>query len=271
MDEDRFENVAMIACVTFETAKVIEPLRFFGTRRIHIIHYVKDDRPDYVIYREFYDEVCRRIGEIGGIEIVEHNVKVYDYQSMLSTVIHILNNEEASLVRVNISSGTSEYSAAAVMAASMYPKAMAFTVGTREYTTKSEDLRALYSVGDRLVGLSKTVYGPKPVETFSILSPDIELVRCLKIIETVNVGRLPSSAPQMIKRLKDAGIWSYVDEPGKRTPIGQRETMYYNRHYVKVLADKGWIRKDSTRGRYSITVEGRSVLNVFTSVLNDMK
>lgn len=270
MDEDRFENVAMIACVTFETAKVVEPLRFFGTRRIHIIHYVKDDRPENLIYREFYNEVCSQIGEIGGVEIVEHNVKVYDYQAMLSVIIHILNNESSELVRVNISSGTSEYSAAAMMAASMYPHAMAFTVGTREYTTKPEDLRRLYSNEGRLTGLTKTVYGPKPIETFSILSPDIEMVRCLKIVDTVNIGRLPSSAPQMIKRLKAADIWSYTDEPGKRTPIGQRETMYYNRHYIKTLTEKGWIRKDTIKSRHIVTAEGKAVLNVFAHVLLDM-
>lgn len=269
MDEDLHENAAMIACATFEVSKIIEPLRFHGTRRIHIIHYVKDNSEKNSIYQEFYDEVCRQITDIGGVEIIEHVAKVYDYATMLSTIVRIFREETADLIRVNISSGTSEYAAAAMMASSMYSKAQPFSVRTREYSVDQENLRDLYSVDGRLVGLTKTVYGPKPVESFSVLAPDFELVRCLGILQCADKDKVPATAAYMIDRLKCCGAWSYVPESrSKRTPLEQRETMYYKRHYVDNLLAKGWIRKDAGKTRYSLTSDGKAILNVFGSLLS---
>ena len=104
----------VISCVTFDVAKVVSPIVHYEASRVHLIHYVKSDD----IYQEFYDEVCARISEeIPRCEIVEHNAEVFDFAKMMNVVSRIMEDEiERAEIRpdiyVNVSAGTSEYSAA---------------------------------------------------------------------------------------------------------------------------------------------------------------
>lgn len=254
----------MICCVTFETVKVADPIIFYHPDSVHLIHYVKDDSPDNMIYQEFYDEVCRRISEWNDIPIIEHKAKVYDYHTILRTVFSIMQEEKDKTILVNVSSGTSEYAAASMMASTMNGNTIPFTVGTEEYTTPSDKLRDLYFENGKAVGLSKKVYEPREVTTFTTESPSVELVACLEIIARSAKEKISGKSSMHIQMLKEAGIWSYETNTAKRkTDDKQKELMYYKRHYIEKLIDNGWIRKDSDLRRYMLTDEGNIILTVF--------
>ncbi len=76
----------MVACVTFETAKVVEPALYYEINKTHIIHYVKDPTSDSGrIYNSFYQRVCSMLENARDMEIVVHNERVSDFSVMLRT------------------------------------------------------------------------------------------------------------------------------------------------------------------------------------------
>ena len=163
----------MIACVTFETVKITDPIKFYDIDKAHLIHYVKDPKSERgIVYQEFYDQVCRLIKEDSDnvTEIKEHVEKVSQFLPMLKLVIKIIEDEltsdEPTDLYVNISAGTSEYTAAAVIASMMKPEVIPFSVGTERYTVEDyDDIRRAYYTDDMVpVGLTKTVFEPTLVD-----------------------------------------------------------------------------------------------------------
>ena len=51
----------MVACVTFETSKVVEPALYYEVNKVHIIHYVKDPASES---GKVYDSFCNRVKEL---------------------------------------------------------------------------------------------------------------------------------------------------------------------------------------------------------------
>ena len=106
------------------------------------------------VYSEFYDEVCNQIREKSPkTEIVHHRSEydpevgyigftVFDFQSIMNEVLCIIESEKRDCedlpqIFVNISAGTSEYSAASLMASMMhYDIARPFTVSAKEYAER---------------------------------------------------------------------------------------------------------------------------------------
>ena len=86
----------MIACVTFETSKVVEPALYYEVNRAHIIHYVKDpDSESGMVYDSFRRRVCERLRDESPreVELVMHNERVSDFSVMLRTVLSIIQAE----------------------------------------------------------------------------------------------------------------------------------------------------------------------------------
>ena len=253
----------MVCCVTFETIKVIDPAIFHDVGKIHIIHYTRDESENS-IYSEFYFEVCASLHDWGNVEIVEHKEKVYDFPTMLALVHRILEQESKNKVYVNISSGTSEYAAAAMVASLMHPNAVPFTVGTKEYTVPREDLKDLYYVDGKPVGLTKSVYDPKNIPTFDLSPPDRDLLLCLDIMDRRNREDLPGTSSYIINELKAKGIWKYKGNKGRDlTDERQKELMYYKRHFTARLIEAGWVEDRGMNRRYILTDKGSTILNVF--------
>lgn len=259
----------VISCVTFETAMVVDPVAYYEASKVHLIHYVRDSNdPKHSVYSEFYEEVRSAIKEKRNIEPIEHIAKVYDFTAMLRTVLGILQSEVADggdfkELYVNISSGTSEYVAAASIASMMVPGTVAFTVSTEAYTTTPEKIRDLYYEDGRPIGLSRKVRDPKAVPEYSVEMPDENLVRCLRELDCITASRESASAKNVIARLKDRDLWRYEQETPKRTDLAQKEAMYYQRRYVNVWIAKGWIAKDPVRKKYALTEEGKNVIATF--------
>jgi len=254
----------MIACVTFETTAVTTPIEYYDPTRIHLIHYVKDPaNPKCRVYAEFYNEVCRIVKETSPkTSIIEHNEKVYEFTAMLRTVLKIIEEErmrsEDCDICVNISSGPSEYSAAAAIASMMNRDIVAFTVKTKEYTVnKYEDIKALYYINDKPVGLTKMIYSPKTIPKYSIEMPNEHLVRALRVLNDRNMNKLPVDARSVIYALKGRDLW--FRDPMEK----QSEAVHYQRDYVNKWLAEGWVEKNELSKKYKVSERGITILNTF--------
>ncbi|MBE6524213.1 MAG: hypothetical protein E7Z65_05010 [Thermoplasmata archaeon] len=266
----------MIACVTFETTKVTEPVKFYEANRVHIIHYVRDpDTQGNSIYQMFYDRVKEIIETESNnkVEVIEHNERVTDFSIMLKTVLEIIQKERNQAdwlgenvdIYVNISSGGSEYAAAAAIAAMMMPGTVPFSVGTKEYTVDDNAIKETYFVDGKPVGLTKTTYDPRSLPSYSIHIPEEHLVRGLRILHQRRTAHLSTTSSAMIAEFKKAGIW-YRDTDSlayDRSKIHSTEAVYYQRDFINKWVQYGWARKDEFLKKYVLTDQGLIVINTF--------
>lgn len=262
----------MVACVTFETSKVVEPALYYEINKMHIIRYLKDPGSDS---GRTYDSFCRRVRERleqespRPIEVEVHNERVSDFAVMLRTALSIIqmeNREGECEVYVNISAGTPEYSAASAVASMMVPGTVPFSVGTQEYTVPSERIEELYFVDGEPVGLTKSTYPPRVVPVYNIEIPEEHLVRGLRILDSRSRSKLSITSGGMIPALKEAGIWfrdTESDDPRRKENQKQTEAVYYQRDFISKWTKNGWIRKDDLVNKYVLTEEGLSIINTF--------
>lgn len=262
-----------MACVTFETSKVVEPALYYEINKAHIIHYVKDpDSESGKIYDSFRRRVCERLESESPreVEIVEHNERVSDFSVMLRTVLSIIqmenSGEEGCEIYVNISSGSSEYAAAATVASMMVPGTIPFSVNTKEYTVSTDRIRDVYFVDDQPVGMTKTTYPPRTMPIYAINIPEEHLVRGLRILGHRNEAKLSVTSGRMVEALKEAGLWyrdTESDDPDRKANQRQTEAVYYQRDFISKWLKNGWIVKDDLRNRYVLTESGTTVIGTF--------
>lgn len=263
----------MVACVTFETSKVVEPALYYEINKAHIIHYVKDpDSESGKIYDSFRRRVCERLESESPreVEIVEHNERVSDFSVMLRTVLSIIQmenlGEEGCEIYVNISSGSPEYAAAATVASMMVPGTIPFSVNTKEYTVSTDRIRDVYFVDDQPVGMTKTTYPPRTMPIYAINIPEEHLVRGLRILGHRNEAKLSVTSGRMVEALKEAGLWyrdTESDDPDRKANQRQTEAVYYQRDFISKWLKNGWIVKDDLRNRYILTESGTTVIGTF--------
>lgn len=252
----------MIACVTFETTKITDSIEYYEANILHLIHYQRPG-PKSEIYGSFYERVKEIIQESGRkVEIIEHNEKVYDFSTMLKTVLSIIQSENAAEydcdIYVNISAGTSEYAAASAIASMMVPGTIPFTVRTDEFTVSPDMIEQTYFIDGKPVGLTKTTRGNETIPCYSIHMPEENLVRGLRLLDSMSCK--PTSG-KMVKALQDNGLWYRKTEDGVNRR--QSEAVYYQRDYVNKWLANGWIEKEKNTGWYQVTETGRIVLNTF--------
>lgn len=263
----------MVACVTFETSKVVEPALYYEINKAHIIHYVKDpDSESGKIYDSFRRRVCERLESESPreVEIVEHNERVSDFSVMLRTVLSIIqmenSGEEGCEIYVNISSGSPEYAAAATVASMMVSGTIPFSVNTKEYTVSTDRIRDVYFVDDQPVGMTKTTYPPRTMPIYAINIPEEHLVRGLRILGHRNEAKLSVTSGRMVEALKEAGLWyrdTESDNPDRKANQRQTEAVYYQRDFISKWLKNGWIVKDDLRNRYVLTESGTTVIGTF--------
>lgn len=263
----------MIACVTFETSKVVEPVLYYEINKVHIIHYVKDPTSEGgKIYGSFCDRVVELLATESPlkVEVEKHNERVSDFSTMLRTVLSIIQTEmreeSGCEIYVNVSAGSPEYAAAAAIASMMVPGTIPFSVGTKEYTVSNEMIRDVYFIDGQPVGLTKTTYDPRTLPSYNIDMPDEALVRGLRILDKRNESRLSVTSGKMVSALKDAGVWYRDTEPkGPDQKSNQRQTeaVYYQRDFITKWLRSGWVEKDDRHGKYVLTDEGRNIISTF--------
>jgi len=277
------KNRVVISCVTFETAKITDPVDFYQATHVHLIWYAEDPRSD-TIYRKFYERVCEIIKEQSPFEvkIEEHIEKVYYFTDMLRTVLSIIQKEKdnckESDIYVNISAGTHEYSAAAAIA-SMMTGAIPFSVGTAEHTVQDD---AVFFENEKPVGLTKKAKDPYLMPYYPIEMPERYLVRALRVLEHRNSKNLSVTGAKMTEALMKRNIWlrgemnfgeeKVLDETEKRKKkkkeesggiyVGRSDVVYYHRDYVDKWLKKGWVRKNEFK-RYEVSDTGKKILEIF--------
>ncbi|AIZ56867.1 hypothetical protein Mpt1_c09940 [Candidatus Methanoplasma termitum] len=264
----------VISCVTFETVKITDPVKFYDATKVHLIHYIKDPQSENgKIYMEFCERVCELISENATvpIDIIRHMENVNDFTIMLRTVLSIIEEEnkkdEPSDIFVNISAGTSEYAAAAAIASMMMPGTIPFSVSTVEYKVK--DVRGtFYDLNDKPVGLTESVRDPKCLPKYSMPIPDRNVILGLRALDEMNKKKLSTKGPEVIRVLKDLDIWRreggevVFDNKGK-VKITRSDSVYYFRDFVEKWISNGWVYRDEFKKRYFLTDEGKIVLDTF--------
>lgn len=288
------ENI-MVMCSVFETVKLVEPLRFIkretgNVSRAYIVHYITDTNPNSgSIYREFFNEVVTQVEkELGDRDrINEVIVEVFEFEPLLRALLCILRKEvkNGNNVFVNISGGTSEYAAAAVLAcmmakndigpkdgSSVIPEIRPFSVRNEisGWTVPAWKLRELYYVDGRPVGQASAVQDPVDLPTFTLPTPDQQLLLGLEVLSG-HLNRVPrksTSDRSMVTALKEKGLEKLIKDDRTTNDVGQREIMNYRRNFKSKWNEKGWIIKDD--GRISgLTEQGTLMLRLFRPDLTD--
>lgn len=274
MESGRRERI-MISCVTFETVKITDPIKFYDPTKVHLIHYVRDPSSEKgKIYTEFYDRVCEIIKENAAapIEIIEHIEKVNDFTAMLRAVLQIIekerSNEEPSDIFVNISAGTSEFAAAAAIASMMMPGTIPFSVRTIEYKVKN--VKDTFYENGKPIGQSRSVKDPKCLPKYTMPIPDRNLVLGLRILDDMNTKKRLPKGPDMIKILKEKDLWrreteedTSKNEHDAKAKVTRSDSVYYFRDYISKWLSEDWVYKDEFKKRYFLTDKGKIVLGTF--------
>jgi hypothetical protein len=266
----------MISCVTFETCKISNPVKYYNTPEVHLIHYVRDpDTEEGQIYQSFFDETSRQIAEYFDerkepFSISEYNRNVSDFPTMLGTVTEIIDsvlskNKRADIF-VNISAGSSEYVSAATVGSMMYgDNVHPFTVSTKEFTSPLKDLKKLYFTEDqRPIGLTKSTYDPKTVMKVPMNLPNERLVRGLRILDELNGPSMKAKSRDVIARLKERKLWIREEDPNLDPKTrAMRDTTYYHRDFMDIWISKGWVVKDEFTNRYRLTDVGKRIVATY--------
>ncbi len=177
---------------------------------------------------------------------------------MLRVTYNIMFDEYSSNpnsdVFVNISAGSSEYAAASIISAMMFPTSIPFSVSTEKYHVPTK----FYLDGNVPVGLAAEVHLPKVVTRYDIEPPDKILVLGLSVLNTLTVDYRAPKGPEVIERLKKNGIWFRKNSSGPRS-----DAVYYHRDFVKKWERVGWVYRDDHEKRFYLTDRGKMILNTF--------
>jgi hypothetical protein len=261
----------VITCIMLDVPMAVEPTVYYEADRVHLIHSSKNHRGGTGhIYCRFFEEARAQIEERAQADIVEHDANVYDFHAMMRCILEILNEERkgtggAMDVYVNISSGSTEYSAAAMLVCMQYRDLTAFTVRTDRYMLSAEDVNTLLYKDGRPVGFSASVEDPKMVVTFDPDKKDADLVACLGVLKDIKSRKREIYFMDVINELKIIGAWNY--EPKKKrykTDDLQNERMHLKRAYLEPMIKKGWVKEnDLSRDRWDITPDGEAIIEVY--------
>ena len=260
MSSGRRESV-MIFCASAVKDLYLAPVEHYGPDLVHVF---VSDRGDNVsaLEREVYGN-CKK--EIGCKKLVEHPIDTRDYEGILASIIEIKKELSGTYgedldIFINISSGTPEFSAAAMFAAMLPEPAIAFRVDTESDLSKEE----LEDIAGRISG-SVRVSEPARVTGLKNDDPEEEMIIFLSIVrELLRETRYPKFRT-MIDLLKDDDAWSY--DPSRksgrgRTSLEDREERYLKRHYIEPALKNGWLEKLEGR-RIGLTEQGMAYLSVY--------
>jgi hypothetical protein len=239
----------VVACVTFETVMVVEPIKYYKADRVHLLHQARK-----APYSDFLKEVRSQLGTVGcECELKELNVN--SFKIVMKEVLGIIRKEHeaGNHVYVNVGAGPNVFAAAALIACNM-EGATAFNVGTDKWTVKPE----LFYVDGKPVGMSSEVRDPYELPEFEIKAPRPELVAGLRAWQKLSEQKGLMNANSMIQKLEREGLMAEI---GKCDNPGQARVMKYRRNFLEPWLKEGWLEKDGRS--LKLTEKGKSVLDIF--------
>ena len=265
------KEVVVICCLTTEVVKVVEPVKFYEATRVHIISHLNPDgnNPDDKFFSAFLNEAKRQIKEYNATEVIVNYANILDYQDMLRTIIGIVAEEntrdDASILYVNISSGTPEYIAGAMLAATQNSDLIAFSVRSEAWSMGLDQTMDAYTVDGRPTGRTSEVSEPTMVMTFGPEVPNDRHVACLEVFRTQEADNRHLNFNEIIEALKEKGIWDYSPEVKKtRTDDSQKERMFLRRNYISPLLDRGWVVENRyKRNKFDLTTKGEAIVEIY--------
>ena len=263
MSETGKRITTVISCTTMETVRVSDPALFYEADRLHII-YMAEKGPKKDYYESVVDEIENTINKKRDVKVIRHNSTVYRFSVMLRLINDIIKHEKDEFgefvdIYVNLSSGTSEYAAAAMCACMMNAGVIPFTVKVTEHNIPLERFRELIGE-DAPFGDAKAVDKPKMVETFNLESPKEELISYLAFFASIE--NEPHTNTSIARMMAEADVWRYSSKDGKEK-AKQASAMQFRRTVLEPLLEKGWVMKGSTPNRWIITPSGRAILDIF--------
>ena len=198
--------------------------------------------------------------------MIRHNGTVFRFGSMLRIVNDIIKQEKQEFgefvdIYVNISSGTSEFAAAAMCASMMNKGCIAFSVAVKDHTVPFDRFLEMYSVDGHPVGDALTVHDPRMIETFNFEPPDEDLIRYLLFFDSIG-GRAYTKG-NLLKLIEAADLWKYTPTKTKN-PGRNAATQQFNREVLFPLIENGWLRNGGSKNRWEVTPVGRAILDIFT-------
>lgn len=297
----------VISCVTFDTVKVTDPIEYYDATKAYLIRY-SDGRERYeevfsrvkeILGDRFDTEILKYDVEKGACEdvfpddesrdtedgtqkiikeltIVDVNEKVYNFETMIKTVFSIMECErkdedmEKNPIYVNISAGTSEFSAAALIASMMFKNVEVFSVPTDEFMIDVAE-KHYHDENNKFVGLAKSVRDPTPINEFSIQKPDKRTILSLRVY----VNEKFPSATRMIDALKNhtcieggttLNLWDWDAIPDEAGSSAERklsnEKMKFQRQFIDRWMNDGLIRRVG-RGDYKLEPHGKFAIDTY--------
>lgn len=270
----------VISCVTFDTVMVADPIAYYDATRAYLIHYSKKDGDDYdvcfkrvleILEENFntrvidygmggsgsdFGSIDAEIGKERKLTIFDvREDKVYRFQDMLRVLFSIIRKERLvsskNPIYVNISAGTSEFSAAALVASMMFENVEAFSVSTREFTIKGPEPYTDKET-NKFIGISKSVHPPRAINGFRVEMPERNNILALRLYYEMDFP----SATKMIRELKDENLW---ERPDDNMP---NEKMRFQRQFIDRWLNDGYIERKG-RGRYSLTPNGQFAIDTY--------
>jgi hypothetical protein len=237
-------------CLGFETVKVLAPLDYYKADRAYMLCMTESEG-----YKAFQKEIRRQMKK-KPMEFIEVETKVYLFSNCMKELYRILALEKdaGNHVYVNVF-GTPAYSAASMVACMMHD-ATPFFSGTKEYTVGPEK----FFVKGRPMGISKEVYDPLELPTFHLDSPDMEVVKALRIWKKRKDKNWVMTDTAIIENLEKVGLMEKVHDNRKR--VTQNAKMQYRRRFLEKWIEEKWVELKG-RGKYDITNYGKVVVEVF--------
>ena len=271
MNKSGKKEPVIICCLTTEVVKVVEPAKFYEASRVHIVSYPNSEESDPAscFYNRFLKEARARIEENPHAAVIVEYANIMDYQEMLRTILRIVSAERernaSTIIYVNISSGTPEYIAGAMLASMQDSELIAFSVRTKSRSMNYDQMLSAYTVDGRTVGNTAEVNDPIRILTFGPEMPEDRLVACLEIIKSQDADGRSLSFGDIINRMKDMGIWDYTPEHNRtRTDDDQKERMYLKRNFIIPMMDKEWIIENyHKRNKFLLTEKGEAIVAVY--------
>jgi hypothetical protein len=245
----------VVCCVSFETVKILDPIRYYRADRVHLIHSGK--KPPYI---DFFNHVKEEL-ERRDILWEDHDIYYANFTDVMKTVRGIIRKEkeEGNHIYVNVGAGPQIYSSAA-MVASMMEGATPFNAPTEVFTVR--DPESVFFDNGKPIGNALKVKDPVEIPTFEVKAPDQDLVKGLGIWLDVTDKYKSLSTTEVMRELERNGMLEDIWEDERRRKRSQSALMRYRRNFQDKWEDLGWIEKDS-RGKYSITEQGRMMLEIF--------
>lgn len=264
------KEAVVISCLTTEVVKVVEPIKFYeATRAYIIVHDTRGEGSDNAsFYMSIIDESRDQIESLQRTTVKIVTTDILDYRAVLKTIISIISAERAiseiSTIYLNISSGTTEFAAGAMVAATQDEDIIAFSVKAKGSNLDLEQVIKTCTVEGRSVGTTKDVCDPIKVLTFGSVAPNDRHVACLEILKAQEKENY-LNFNEIIDALKTKGVWDYVPEVKRtRTDDSQKERMFFRRNYITPMLDKGWVVENhKKRNKFDLTSKGEAIVSVY--------